>query len=63
MVDSHTGVAIASWLAAVLRRKDLSRDATSLLDLSMFTAMVLKNASHCHWYDCCCTLPNCLKWW
>ena len=29
--DSHTGVAIASWLAAVLRRKDLSSDDISVI--------------------------------
>ena len=29
--DSHTGVAIASWLGAVLRRKDLSTDDISVI--------------------------------
>ena len=29
--DSHTGVAIASWLGAVLRRKDLSSDDISVI--------------------------------
>ena len=52
--DSHTGVAIASWLGAVLRRKDLSSDDISVITpdnaANMKKAVGLMDLNFRGWY-------------